>query len=255
MTTSHLDGGSLACLALEESDGDATERAHLATCAACGERLREHRDVLAAIERARATKAPTRDELASLRTRVLGSIAPRADVWTGVAVGAIGLALLATFGAWLSPARVVPSVVFIVLAACLAAGSSTLERARIALASLVVGTALVAAIDLGTVGEVLDRAFGCERFIALAAIVPCATALYAQHRSMRGSTLERTYAGALGAASGAIAAQAALLTWCRHEAGLVHVLGFHVATVLSVTALGALAGRLAGRSLPLGSIR
>ncbi|MBN8617055.1 MAG: hypothetical protein J0L92_41125 [Deltaproteobacteria bacterium] len=243
--SSHLDEASLACLALEESDGDATERAHLATCAVCGERLREQRDVLAAIERARATKAPTREELASLRTRVLGSIAPRLDVWTGVAVVAVGVALIASFGDAFAIERLVPSVALLVVAGCLAAWSSTLARARVAVASLVVGTVLVAAIDLNTVGEVLDRAFGCERFIALAAVVPCASALYAQHRSMRGSSLERTYAGALGAASGAIAAQAALLTWCRHEAGLVHVLGFHVVTVLAVTALGALAGRLA----------
>ncbi len=262
--TSHLDDETLACLAMTEASAaerDAAE-AHLATCAECAARLRRDRDLLGLVASVSDVPPPSEQTLRRMRARLMAEVTPRHDVWTGLAVSAAGLAVLATRLEDMRIERILPALACIAFAGIVAAFAARPEHPSSRAATsgvgrwpvwlgLVLVSVVVGGLDLVTLSASVGQAVGCERFIVIAAIVPCVTALYAQHRAASttqgppASVSARASSGAIGAAAGALAAQAAMLTWCSSEAGWPHVVVFHVATVLGVSLVGAIAGSLA----------
>lgn len=238
----HLDESQRAEALFGEPSAEAQR--HLDGCAECRAELSTLRDTLGELDQLPPTLTAARRE--ELRTRVIERLAPAPD-WTTGAVTAV-VALVAFVG--LSDS---PDLVRWALAISAALGASALVTrapATVGQAWARVGLALGASLALGAFdllahglgrGPALGEHFQCEYIVSFVAAAPMVSAAFFARRGT--DPTWRALHGATGAAAGALAGQAALLTTCSSPEGFLHVAVFHVCAVLGATLVGALVGR------------
>jgi hypothetical protein len=260
--TEHLDGDTLAALAMGEPD--AAARAHVEGCEACRRELAANERVLRELD-ALPLPRPAEGALERVRLAVIDEMsagsrrAPRREagaidaVTAGVVavVGAIALWALADFSAlatvdgadvarWALALAALGGAVAIGLFA-----PRSMAAAGRGLAAALGGAAALAVIDLMVVPPGVGEHLGCEYVLMLVASAPLLTAVLSARRRVAdgASAVEATLQAAAGAGAGALAGQAALFTTCSSPEGLLHVAVFHVLTFVGIVAVGALLGR------------
>lgn len=267
--SAHLDEETLAALALDPAAASEQARAHVATCDACrreveaNEALLREVSALPALTPSPAALERTKNEIvARMRTEARQAPVLRDWVTGGVTlvVGAVGIALLADFGALAdrAPLDVLRWALALgVLSASALLATRPVRTARegyFMLGGAVGLSVLLGAVDLATESVGIGELGGCEKVIALIAAAPVASALFylrSQGSTSGGKTsVSGALGGAIGGAAGALAGQAVLMTTCASPEGFLHVLGFHVLALLGVTAVSALLGRTLGTLRP-----